>query len=140
MYRIGGSVFQRMMRPLRVVNIHCFTHHFPRLRRRGLSKVGNTSASWTFSNDTSAATISWVTGSTARCNLRHTRRFSAPCFLTFHSPSPNTFSPVESITRSVIRPLGGLSIGHSHRAGPLAYAAIVRRTQRYVHQLEQGVE
>ena len=102
--------------------------------------MGNTSASWTFSNDTSAATISWVTGSTARCNLRHTRRFSAPCFLTFHSPSPNTFSPVESITRSVIRPLGGLSIGHSHRAGPLAYAAIVRRTQRYVHQLEQGVE
>jgi len=33
MYRIGGSVFQRMMRPLLVVNIYCFTHHFPRLRQ-----------------------------------------------------------------------------------------------------------
>ncbi|MNR34082.1 hypothetical protein D3C85_1518220 [compost metagenome] len=29
----------------------------------------------------------------------------APCFLTFHSPSPNTSRPVESITRSVMRPL-----------------------------------
>lgn len=47
-----------------------------------------TSASLTFSNDTSAATISWVAGSTTRCNLRKNRCFSAPSFLTYHSPSP----------------------------------------------------
>ncbi len=41
----------------------------------------------------------------ARCHLLHTHRFSAPCFLTFHSSSPNTFRHVESITTSVMRPL-----------------------------------
>ena len=37
-----------------------------------------------------------------RCNFRQIRRRSLPCFLTFHSPSPKTFSPVESITNSFI--------------------------------------
>ena len=33
MHRIGGSVFQPMMRPLQVVNIYRLTHHLPRLRQ-----------------------------------------------------------------------------------------------------------
>ena len=33
MHRIGGSVFQGMMRSLQVVNIHCLTHHLTRLRQ-----------------------------------------------------------------------------------------------------------
>ena len=39
-------------------------------------------------------TISGLAGSIAKCNLRQIRRFSAPYFMTFHSPSPNTLRPV----------------------------------------------
>lgn len=42
--------------------------------------------------------------STARCSFLQMRLRSLPCFLTFHSPSPKTFRPVESITRWAISP------------------------------------
>ncbi|VGF07219.1 Uncharacterised protein [Klebsiella quasipneumoniae] len=58
----------------------------------------------TLFSDRSAQTTSCVLLSTARCNFRQIRRRSLPCFLTFHSPSPKTFSPVESITRCAISP------------------------------------
>ncbi|CSI53533.1 Uncharacterised protein [Vibrio cholerae] len=54
-----------------------------------MSKLGSTSASVTEDKLNSAAIISCVLVSTARCNFRHTLRLpSVPCFLTFHSPSP----------------------------------------------------
>jgi len=33
------------------------------------------------------------------CSLRHWRRYSAPCFLHFHSPSPRNLMPVASTSR-----------------------------------------
>src|ERR1700758_5848632 len=39
--------------------------------------------------------------STARCNFLHVLLFVYPCCLTFHSPSPYTFSPVESTTMCI---------------------------------------
>ena len=46
----------------------------------------------------SEATISPVSGSTARCNLRQVQRPLPRCFWRRHSPASNTFRPVESIT------------------------------------------
>src|SRR5699024_12676872 len=69
---------------------------------------GKASECVTLFSDRSAQMISCVLLSTARCSLRQIRRRSWPCFLTFHSPSPKTFSPVESITRCAISPRVGV--------------------------------
>lgn len=42
-------------------------------------------------------TICCVSTSIAKCSLRHVRLLLQPCVRTFHSPSPYTFTPVESI-------------------------------------------
>lgn len=71
-----------------------------------LSKLDSTSASVTADKLNSAAKISCVLISSARCNLCHTLCFpSVPCFLTFHSPSPWTLITVASIARCWIGPL-----------------------------------
>ncbi len=62
----------------------------PIFLRNGLSSLGSTSLSPTLTKLTSALMTSCVSTSTARCRLRHVLRFSFPCFLTFHSPSPKT--------------------------------------------------
>jgi len=47
---------------------------------------------------TTQATTSWVVSSTPMWILRQVRRLLQPCLRTFHSPSPYTFSPLESTT------------------------------------------
>ena len=48
-----------------------------------------------------SASISCVSGFTAKCNFRHVRRLLTPCLRVFHSPSPDTFKPVLSTTTSI---------------------------------------
>jgi len=52
------------------------------------SKAGTASSSVTPGSLTTAAWISWVSGSTARWSFSHVRRLEYPCVRTFHSPSP----------------------------------------------------
>ena len=48
---------------------------------------------------TQIALICMVCASIPMCSFLHWRRYSAPCFLHFHSPSPRNLMPVESTSR-----------------------------------------
>ena len=96
-------------------------------------KAGKASESVTLFSDRSAQTTSCVLLSTARCNFRQIRRRSLPCFLTFHSPSPKTFSPVESITGVRFHP-GERFETDINRLCPLTDTGVIRAAQRNVHQ------
>jgi hypothetical protein len=68
--------------------------------------------------------------------LRHIRRRSWPCFLTFHS-SPKTFSPVESITVCDFTRVDVLK--HINRLCALADTGVIRAAQRNIHQCKNGI-
>jgi hypothetical protein len=60
-------------------------------------------------------------------------------FLTFHSPSPKTFSPVESITRCAISPRVNVLKLTLTDFAPLADTGVIRAAQRNVHQCKNGI-
>ena len=64
------------------------------------STVGRCELSCTALVVRSTATMSLDVSSTHRCSFLQVRRrdFSIPCLRTYHSPAPNTLSPVVSIT------------------------------------------
>ena len=100
---------------------------------------GKAFESVTLFSDRSAQMISCVLPSIARCSFRQTRRRSLRCFLTFHSPSPKTFSPVESITRCAISPrVGALKLTLTDLASLLT-TGVIRTTQRNAHQGKNGI-
>jgi hypothetical protein len=84
----------------------------------------------------STARTSWLFASITRWTLRQMRRLSAPCFLTFYSPSPSIFSP-RAVNSQVQRPATGLV------NPPCAAAAATSRVEqatRTTHRLVLEVE
>ena len=90
--------------------------------------TGADTESVTLFNDRSAQITLCVFASTARCRFRQIRRRSLPCFLTFHSPSPETFSPVESITRCMLSCPGAFKTDVNRRYPP-ADTCVIRAAQ-----------
>ena len=68
-----------------------------------------------------------------QCSLRPIRRRFLACFLTLHSSSPQTFSPLESITRCATSPWGHFTADVNRRSS-LDDSGIIRAAQRNANQ------
>src|SRR3954468_23181008 len=85
----------------------------------------------------SAARISLLSGSTARCSRRQLRRGLPPCFSCSHSPAPKIFSPLESIT-TLTGPFGFFSAVVNDR--PTGQGGVVRHRQVKAEHLDDGAQ
>ena len=99
-HRLRASLGYRRMAAFSVI-CTVGTHTGYRFMLRYLhQKFGQHGVSPTRLSVTSMARVSSVWASMPKCTLRRCRRYSAPCFLRLHSPSPRNLVPVLPIRRS----------------------------------------